>query len=95
MIKDVIPCGTTVKTVIGGICGMITGVCIRFDDVQYEISYFAAEEEKSVWMRPQQFVAHDFSLASIGFNTRLNGKLDEQVQGLWQELERLRNDLIG
>ena len=46
---------------------MITGVCIRFDDVQYEICYFANDEEKTVWMRPQQFVADDFAPQPIGF----------------------------
>jgi len=65
--REVIPCGTQIKTIIGGIVGMITAICIRFDDVQYEISYFASEEEKSVWMRPQQFVAYEFTASTIGF----------------------------
>jgi hypothetical protein len=67
-IKNAIPCGTIVKTVIGNIVGMITGVCIRFDDVQYELSYFSGDEEKSIWMRPQQFVVNHFSANTIGFN---------------------------
>lgn len=65
---NTIACGTMVKTRVGGITGMITGVCIRFDDVQYEISYFAGEEEKSIWMRQQQFVAREISIKPIGFN---------------------------
>lgn len=66
---DVIPCGTIVKTTIGGIVGMITGVCIRFDDIQYEISYFAADEEKCIWMRPQQFVTDQLRPSIVGFKS--------------------------
>ncbi|MCH7928694.1 MAG: hypothetical protein IID03_12065 [Candidatus Dadabacteria bacterium] len=33
-------CGLKVTTVMGGIEGIIIGICIRFNRVQYELSYF-------------------------------------------------------
>lgn len=62
------PCGTIVITVIGSIKGMITAFIIRFDKVQYEISYFHDGEEKTVWMHEKQFSTEGTKKA-IGFKT--------------------------
>lgn len=78
----VIPCGTIVKTTIGGVVGMITGVCIRFDDAQYEISYFANDEEKTMWMRSQQFVADDFKPQPIGFRASPKLRVPEEPEDI-------------
>lgn len=51
----VVPCRTKVKTVIGGISAIITGICIREDSLSYEISYFHNGEAKNAWVRPYEF----------------------------------------
>lgn len=48
-------CGSVVKTKIGSIEGMITCASIRFDKVQYEISYFVGGDQKSIWMNEDEF----------------------------------------
>ncbi len=42
--------GQRVKTVIGGIEGIVVGVCIRGNNLEYHIHYFSQGEHKSVWM---------------------------------------------
>ena len=49
------PCGAMVKTKLSNIEGMITCQSIRFDKVQYEISYFNNGEQKTVWMNENEF----------------------------------------
>lgn len=67
---ELFPCGTMVKTLVGQIDGMITASVIRFDKVQYEISYFHDGEEKTVWMHEQQFTSNA-EKQSIGFKQQL------------------------
>ena len=52
---NIYPCGTTVKTKIGSINGMITCCSIRFDKANYEITYFVNMEQKTMWMSEQEF----------------------------------------
>jgi hypothetical protein len=52
---EVFPCGEIVRTIIGDIEGMITAVCIRFEEVRYEISYFVNQEQCTVWMNEKEF----------------------------------------
>ena len=61
-----IPCETIVKSKYGNIEGMITCQNIRFDKVQYEISYFNDGEQKTVWMNEGEFET-DVKKQSIGF----------------------------
>ena len=61
------PCGTMVKTKLGGITGMITAYTIRFEKVQYEISYFYDGKEEAVWMHEAQFIVEKTEKQSIGF----------------------------
>ena len=49
------PCGATVKTKYGNIDGMITAQSIRFDKIQYEISYFNSGDQKTIWMNENEF----------------------------------------
>lgn len=70
---EVIPCGTIVATTIGGIRGMITAVCIRFEAIQYEFHYFAGEEEKSIWITEKQFEVEDSEAKKIGFRYGSSG----------------------
>lgn len=49
------PCGAMVKSKYGSIEGMITAQSIRFDKVQYEISYFNSGDQKTVWMNEEEF----------------------------------------
>jgi len=51
----ILPCGSIVKTKIGGIEGMITCQSIRFDKIQYEITYFTNNEQKCIWMNENEF----------------------------------------
>ena len=50
-----LPCGSIVKTKLSNIEGMITCQSIRFDKVQYEISYFNNGEQRTVWMNENEF----------------------------------------
>lgn len=48
-------CGVTVKIKLAGIEGMITCASIRFDSAQYEITYWVGREQKTVWVREEEF----------------------------------------
>lgn len=48
-------CGSIVKTKLSKIEGMITCQSIRFDKIQYEISYFLNGEQKTIWMNENEF----------------------------------------
>ena len=50
--------GTIVTTKIGGIKGMLTAVVIKFDEVKYEITYFANGDQRAVLMHEQEFLPH-------------------------------------
>jgi hypothetical protein len=63
---SLIPCGIIVKSRYGNIEGMITCQNIRFDKVQYEISYFNNGEQKTVWMNEGEFET-DIKKQWIGF----------------------------
>lgn len=52
---QVVPCGTRVKTVIGDIAALVTGICIRDSGISYEISYFHNGEHKDAWVRRYEF----------------------------------------
>ena len=50
------PCGVLITTKLGKIDGMITCISIRFDKIQYEITYLKDGEEKTSWMNEMQFI---------------------------------------
>lgn len=64
---EVLQSGTKVKTVIGNNEAIITGVCIRFDNVQYELSYFKDGEHKSFWVYESEFTTTVSTKQKIGF----------------------------
>ena len=61
------PCGTLVKSKYGNIEGMVTCQNLRFDKVQYEISYFNNGEQKAIWMNENEFTT-DVKKYAIGFS---------------------------
>ncbi len=61
-----VPCGAIVKTKLGGLEGMITSQNIRFDKVEYEVTYFVDGEKKVIWMNENEFVTN-VKRESIGF----------------------------
>lgn len=63
-----IPYGTSVTTKIGDIKCLITAICIRDNNITYEISYFNNGEYKSCWVREIEFtIADDVKRTSIGY----------------------------
>lgn len=47
----VIKYGTKVKTVIGSIKALVTGCCIRNENISYEISYFHNGVSVTTWVQ--------------------------------------------
>lgn len=60
------PCGSPIKTKYGNIEGMITAQSLRFDKIQYEITYFNSGEQKCIWMNENEFIANS-DKCQIGF----------------------------
>lgn len=53
--RSIYECGVTVKIKLASIEGMITCASIRFDSTQYEITYWVGREQKTVWVREEEF----------------------------------------
>lgn len=68
-ITGMVSCGTTVETKIGKHVAIITAACIRFDKVQYELSYFYNGDYKTVWLHRAEFDLRetDQIKSAIGF----------------------------
>ena len=63
-----IPCSTIVKTICGNIVGMITAVVIRFEKVQYEITYESSGKFETTWMNEAEFkTMSEYEKIKIGF----------------------------
>lgn len=61
-------CGTKIVTKIGSVQAIITAACIRFEKVQYEISYFVDGERKEVWVDEREFTVDSGTFKKqIGF----------------------------
>jgi hypothetical protein len=60
------PCGTSVEIKILKMEAMITCVAIRFDKVNYELSYFSNGEERLIWLNEKQFTTQS-NKEVIGF----------------------------
>lgn len=52
---QVVKCETKVKTVIGNIDAIVTAICIRDNNVCYEISYFHAGQYTTAWVKRYEF----------------------------------------
>lgn len=46
----ILKAGTKIKTIIGDVEAIITGVCITMDTVEYRIRWFYNGEEKIAWV---------------------------------------------
>ena len=55
MTISVYPSGTIVKMKLADLDGMITCSAIRFDKVQYEVTYFNKGAYETVWMNENEF----------------------------------------
>ena len=53
--QESIKCGTSVKTKIGDVIGMVTAISTRFTRTTYEVSYFLNGEYKSVYLDYEEF----------------------------------------
>lgn len=62
----VYPCGITVTIKANSEQATITGVTIRFKAVAYELSYFASDGRKEIWVNECEFTT-DIKKQSIGF----------------------------
>lgn len=62
-----ISCGTVVKPKLLNIEAMVTCQSLRFDKVQYEISYFLNGEQKVIWMNENEFDVINGNRQIIGF----------------------------
>lgn len=49
------PCGINVCTRTGSLLGLITCSSIRFDKIQYEITYLNDGKFETVWMNENEF----------------------------------------
>ena len=56
--KQTLRCGLKVK--INSFDAIITAVCIRFENITYELSYFYNGEAKSTWHTEHEFT-YDFN----------------------------------
>lgn len=63
-----IKCGDTVILKTGNITGMVTGICIRFDRVQYEFSYFYSGDIRTAWISENEMTVNPEDKQAIGFN---------------------------
>lgn len=59
--------GSLALTKLGNIEGIITATCIRFNKVQYELSYFCNGEYKCIWMDESEFTVDKKTLIKVGF----------------------------
>lgn len=60
-------CGSKAITVVGEIEGIITGINIRFERIQYELSYFQKGEHKSTWLEECEITCKVKERNIIGF----------------------------
>jgi hypothetical protein len=51
-------CGTNVLTVVGNKSGIISEVSIKYNIIQYNISYYEGNEFKSVWLPEQELIVN-------------------------------------
>ncbi len=63
--------GTIIKTVIGDVQGIISGICIRNEQPYYQISYFVNGIHQDCWLYPYElYLAPE--KRSAGFNPPIN-----------------------
>lgn len=55
----------------GGIKAIVTAATIRFDKIQYEVSYFYEGEYKTAWLDKEEFTIDQQPVKSIGFRQQI------------------------
>ena len=83
MSMQVVKCTTRVRTLIGNIEGIVTGICIREASVVYEVCYFHNGAHVEAWLKryefeivqdnkkPAGFVNHDRPVDDSAFSQTL------------------------
>lgn len=65
-----IKCGAKAITKVGQIEGMVTGINIRFDRIQYELTYLFNGEIKVTWFHEEEFDLSADDKIKVGFRTK-------------------------
>lgn len=52
---QVVKCQTRIKTIMGGVKAIVTGICIRDESISYEISYFHDGRNITAWIKRYEF----------------------------------------
>jgi hypothetical protein len=66
---DVIECGREAKTKLGQKDALITAVCIRYEKITYELTYFNNGKFDTVWMHETEFILKEKNTKTkIGFD---------------------------
>lgn len=64
---EIYKCGTLVTVKLANIKGMITCCSIRFDKVNYEITYFEGLLQRTIWVYETEFELNESETQKIGF----------------------------
>jgi hypothetical protein len=64
---EILKSGTLVTTNSSQIKAIVTGACIRFEKVNYEISYFYNGEYKTAWLNENEFSVENAVTEKIGY----------------------------
>lgn len=64
---EILKCGLEVELKNTKIIAIITACCIRFDKVNYEVSYFNGLEYKSIWVNEKEFNAENKLTDKLGY----------------------------
>lgn len=59
-------CGERVKLLLANMDGVISGISIRYEYIQYEVSYFYNGAYNVVWVTENEFILHSEKI-EIGF----------------------------
>lgn len=72
--------GTSIKTKMGNIDCLVTGVCIRMDSMMYEIAYFVGGKRESIWVYPYEIELNNVTKGQIGLlNTNTEIVIHEEI----------------
>lgn len=64
---ETLRCGLFVILKLANIKGMITCASIRFEKISYEVTYYIAGEQKTVWVNEKEFEVELPEMQKIGF----------------------------
>ena len=64
---QIVKTGTPIITISGQIKAIVTGVCIRNESINYEISYFGGGEHKTAWIYRYEFEIDTSTKQKAGF----------------------------